>query len=199
MSWKIYLIIITNASNISSNEIPRKIGLDNMNQTKEISIHEAQYVKGTSIGKYLDKIFIVSQDLVFKFYDNNPSEFEKRFCDSFPDSEIAVLTINGTADLYGYSIIKGGKRERVKSGADLKIYVDYGNKLPEELAISKEKLFDEEELEDMSADYSKEHVQKMLDQEISIRTTFRLTRRYFGKEFDEPGSDYSKIVMTLYE
>ena len=199
MSWKIYLIIISNANNINTAEIPQKIGLDNVRPTKEISIHEAQYAKGTSIGKYGDKIFIVSQDLVFKFYDKTPSDFEKKLCDLFPNSEIAVLTLNGTVDLYGYNIIKNGKRRRIKSGADLDLYVDYGDKLPEEVTISKEKIFDDEELKEIKADNSKEQVQKILDQEISTRTTFRLTKRYFGKQFDEVGSDYEKIKVTLYE
>ena len=199
MSWKIYLIIISNANNINTSDVPKKIGLDNLKPTKEISIHDAQYAKGTSIGKFGDKIFIVSQDLVFKFYDKTQSEFEKRICDSFPNSEIAILTLNGTVDLYGYNIIKDGKRQRVKSGADLELYVDYGAKLPEEIALSKEKIFDDEELKDIKGDNLKEDVKKIIDQEISIRTTFRLTKRYFGKQFDETGSDYEKILVTLFE
>jgi len=199
MSWKIYLIIISNANNINATDIPQKIGLENVKPTKEISIHEAEYAKGTSIGKYGDKIFIVSQDLVFRFYDKTPSEFEKRICDSFPNSEIAVLTLNGTVDLYGYNVIKNGRRQRVKSGADLNLYVDYGDKLPEELLISKEKIFDEEELKEIKSENSNEQFNKILDQEISIRTTFRLTKRYFVKEVDEVGTDYEKIKVTLYE
>ena len=198
MSWKIYLIIISNVNNINTADVPRKIGMDSVKSSKEISIHEAQYAKGTSIGKYGDKIFIVSQDLVFQFYDKTPSAFEKRICDSFPNTEIAVLTLNGTVDLYGYNIIKNGKRQRVKSGADLDLYVDYGDKLPEELEIAKEKIFDEDEIKDIKADNSKEQFQKILEQEISIRTTFRLTKRYFGKQFDMAGSDYEKIKVMLY-
>lgn len=199
MSWKIYLIIISNASNISTSEVPQKIGLGNLKPTIEISMGEAQYENGISIGKYGDKIFIVSQTYVFKFYDKTPSEFEKRLCESFPNSEIAVLTLNGTVDLYGYNIIKNSKRLRVKSGADLDLYIDFGDKLPEELAISNEKIFSDDELKDIKNDLSTKEFQKLLDQEISIRTTFRLTKRYFGKQVDEAGSDYEKIRVTLYE
>jgi hypothetical protein len=199
MSWKIFLIVINNAANINAADLPQKIGLYNVKPTKEISIHEAQYAKGTSIGKYGDKIFIVSQDLVFKFYHKTPSDFEKKVCEAFPNSEIAILTLNGTVDLFGYNIIKNGKRQRVMSGADLDLYVDYGEKLPEEISISKEKIFNDEELKEIKADNSKEQVKKILYQEISIRTTFRLTKRYFGKQFDEVGSDYEKIKVTLYE
>ena len=199
MGWKIYLIAITNAANINAADVPKKLGLDNLKPTKEINIHEAQYERGISIGKYGDKIFIISSDLVFKFYDKKPSDLEKKLSAEFPNSEIAVIAINQTSDLYGYSIIKNGKRQRTKSGADLELYVDYGDKLPEEIEISKEKLFDDEELKEMKEDYSKGELKKVLEQEISFRTTFRLTKRYFGKQFDEPGSDYENIKVTMFE
>jgi hypothetical protein len=199
MSWKIYLIIISNANNINTADVPKKIGLDKLKATKEISINEAQYSQGISIGKYGDKIFIVSQDLVFKFYDQTASAFEKNICDSFPNSEIAVLTLNGTVDLYGYNIIKNGIRQRVKSGADLELYTDYGKKLQEEIDIAKEKLFEDDDVKEMQKDMSKEDFKKLVDQEISIRTTFKLTKRYFGKQIDEAGSDYEKITLTQFE
>ena len=110
MGWKIYLIIISNVANNNTADIPQKIGMSNVQPGKEISINEAQYAEGTSIGKYEDKIFIISQDLVFKFYDKTPSDFEEKICEAFPNSEIAILALNGTVDLYGYNIIKNGKR-----------------------------------------------------------------------------------------
>ena len=71
--------------------------------------------------------------------------------------------------------------------------------MPEEIALSREKIFDDEELKDIKGDNSKEDVKKIIDQEISIRAIFRLTKRYFGKQFDETGSDYEKIMVTLFE
>lgn len=199
MSWKLYLIIISNAININTTDVLQRIGMNNLKPKKEISMHEAQYMEGISIGKYGDNIFIVSQDLVFRFYDKTASAFEKKICDSFPNSEIAVLTLNGTVDLYGYNLIRNGKRQRVKSGADLDLYIDYGEKLSEEIAISKEKIFEKEELKEIKANHSNDEFKKIVDQEISIRTIFRLTKRYFGLQFTEAGSDYEKIKVMLYE
>jgi hypothetical protein len=198
MSWKIYMIIICNANNINATEVPQKIGLTNLKVKKEITLHQAQYESGVSVGKYGDKLFIVSESLIFGCLDTIPSEFEKKICNAFPDSEIAILTLNGTVDLYGYSIIKNGKRLRVKMGADLTTYIDYGDKLPEEIAIAKEKIFDDEVLKEIK-ESSADELRAITEQEIGIRTTFRLTKRYFGKQFDEPGSDYEKIKVTLYE
>ena len=199
MGWKIYLIVITNATNVNVRDVPQKLGLDSLKPTKEISIHDAQYDGGVSIGKYGDKIFVVSSELVFKFYGKTPSDFEKKITAEFPNSDIAAILINQTSDLYGYSIIENGKRRRTKSGADLELYVDTGDKLPEEIEISKEKLFDDDEMEEMKEDYSKAELKKVIEQEISFRTTFRLTKRYFREQFDDSDSDYEKIMMTKFE
>jgi len=199
MSWKIYLIIISNSSNVNTNEIPAKIGFPNLKPLREVSMSKAQYISSICIGKYDDKIFIVSDDLVFKFYEKNISEFERKICDSFPNSEIAVLTLYGTVDLYGYCIINNGKRQRVKSGSDLELYIDEGDKLQEEIEISKEKIFTDQELIEMRSEYLKEQFDMMIDQEISIRTTFRLTKRYFREEIDKSGSDYEKITLIQFQ
>jgi hypothetical protein len=199
MGWKIYLIAITNAANVNVADVPHKLGLDNLRPAKEMSMHKAQYENGISIGKHGDIIFIVSSELVFRFYDKAPSDFELKLCAEFPSSEIAVITVNQTSDLYGYSIIRNGKRQRVKSGADLELFVDYGEMIPEEIDISKEKLFDDEELKEMKEDYSKDELEKVIAQEISFRTTFRLTKRYFGREFDHVGSDYERITVIRFE
>lgn len=123
MGWKIYLIAISNAANINAADIPKKLGFNNLKPTKEISIHDAQYEPGISIGKYTDKVFIVSSDLVFKFFEKNPSDFERKLSSEFPESEIAIIVINETSSLYGYSIITNGQRRRTKSGGFLNITV----------------------------------------------------------------------------
>jgi hypothetical protein len=199
MGWKIFLIIITNAANVETTEVPQKIGFDQLKPSKEIKLQEAQYEQGISVGKHEDKIFIVSRGYVFDFFNKLPSELEKRVTTAFPNSEIAALAIYSVSDVYGYSIIQNGVRQRVKAGADLEVDIDYGNKLQEENDVAKEKLFDKEHLEEMKKDYSKEELQKVIDQEISFRTIFRLSKRYFGSEFDRTDSDYNKISVTLFE
>jgi hypothetical protein len=199
MGWKLYLIIITNAANVNTTEIPAKLGLESIKPTKEINLLEAQTSRKTCIGKHGGNIYIVSEELVFKFYDKAPSEFEKKLSAAFPKSDIAVLTLNSTVDLYGYSIISNGNRQRIKFGADSELYVDFGNKLQEEMDISKEKLFDDDELKEMKADMSKADFKKMVDQEISFRTTNRLTGRYLGKQIDQKGSLIGSIKVFQYE
>ncbi|QQV04344.1 MULTISPECIES: hypothetical protein [Chryseobacterium] len=103
MSWKIYIIVITNSINIQLSEIPKKIGMENLSMKKEVTLMQAQYEdKGFSIGKYEDKIFIVSQQLVFDFLEKEDSDFKQKLLLSFPNSEIAVLTLG--YGVHGYSL-----------------------------------------------------------------------------------------------
>jgi len=197
---KLYLIIITNAINTSISNVKSDLGLSNLVPGNEISLFKAQYNgKGICIGKYNDKILIVSQEKVFNFYDKAISSFEKQICDLFPNSEITVLTLYSTVDLYGYAIIEKGVRQRIKSGADNDVYIDYGNKIKEEDDIAKEKIFDDSEMAEMEREYSKNDIKKMVDKEISVRVTSRLLRRYFGKDEKEIDSNFDSIKLVEYQ
>lgn len=199
MSWKIYLIIISNATNINVAEVPSKLGLNNLKPTVEVNLLEAQYKDNISVGRYEDKIIVTAKDLVYDFYQNIPTEREKRFVAAFPNSEITVLTIHSSSYLYGYSIIRNGKRIRVKHGADTEKYIDQGEKLQEEIDIRKGEIFTNEELKDMKGDYSKKELENVIDHEASFRVPFRLTKRYFGKQIDDADFEIENIKLTLFE
>jgi len=210
MGYEVYLIAITN-TNTNTNtrkvniaDIPNKIGFENIQAVKEISISEAQYMHGISIGKYEDTIFIISSELVFQFYTNTPPELERKLIEAFPDSDIGILTINQTTDFYGYNLISKGKRLRVRFGADTEIEIDYGKKLPEELDIPKDPLFGLyiEELKQFmlsDKDFTEKQMQAEIEHELGIRAFFKLTKRYFGKAIDDSGSLYTKIKVTHFK
>jgi len=204
MGFKIYIIAITNCANVNTTDIPNKIGFDELQPGKEISISEAQYENGISIGKYDDTIFIVSSELVFEFYNKKPSDLEQKLTKEFSNSEIAILTLNQTTDFYGYNIISNGKRERVRYGVDSEIEIDFGEKLPEELEIPKDPFFGFflEELKQFKTtdkSFTDKQMKSEIEQEIGVRTFFKLTSRYFGKSIDENGTNYNKIKVTKFE
>ncbi|MFC3157175.1 hypothetical protein SAMN05443633_11234 [Chryseobacterium arachidis] len=196
MSWKIYLIIITNAANTELSEIPKLLGTQNLGHQKELTMMEAQYMQqGVSIGKYEDKIFIVSQQFVFDLLENESSEIKKKLLQAFPDSEIAVLT---TGFLNGFSILKNQKVERTWVGFDLRTTVDTGDKLAEEIEAYKEISEDHEMMAEIKEDYP-DDFEAVITENASEGAVFKLTKRYFGQRIDEDGSDFDKITMTHYE
>ena len=204
MGFKIYIIAITNAMNVSITDIPKKIGLDELKPGNEISLNEAQRETGISIGKYNKTIFIVGGDLVFQFYNKQQSELEKRLIKEFPKSEIAILTLDQTTDFFGYNIISESKRKRVIAGADSELEIDFGEKISEEIEVAKDpqlNFFLEElnEIRKTDKSFTEKQMKSAINHEIGVRSFFKLTSRYFEKRIDEIGSNYSKIKATRFE
>ncbi|HTD42366.1 MAG TPA: hypothetical protein VK671_17165 [Mucilaginibacter sp.] len=192
---KFYLIIITHALNMSIANVKAKLGLDSLKPIAEVSFYNAQSIdKGVCIGKYDDKILVVSQDRVFGFYEKEASLFEKQITSLFPDSEIAALTLYDTVDLYGYSIIRGGKRVRIKSGADSEVYIDIGNKLKEEDDVLKEVIFSPDEMKEMQQKYSSKEVERFVENEVGVRVTHALLLKYFDNY-----EVFDKMQLTEYQ
>lgn len=197
MSWKIYLIVITNSINTQLSEIPKMIGLNNLTSKKEVTMMEAQYKeKGVSIGKYEDKIFIVSQQLVFDLLEKDNSDLKQKLIKSFPNSEIAILTLG--YGVHGYSIIQDKKVIRTKVGFDLKSSIDFGDKLSEEIEAYNEISNDKELIAEIKEE-SPDDLQSIINENTGEDTVFRLTKRYFKERIDKDGSDFDKITLLYYE
>jgi hypothetical protein len=192
---KLYLIIITHALSANLATVKAKVEFDTLKLIKEINLYDAQSIdKGICIGKYDDKIVIVSQDKVFGFYEKEVTPFEKQLTVLFPNSEIAALTLYDIVDLYGYSIIQGGKRVRVKSGADSEIYIDIGNRLKEEDDVLKEDIFSPDEMKEMKQKYTSKEVERFVENEVGVRVTHALLLRYFNNY-----QVFDKIQLTEYQ
>jgi hypothetical protein len=192
---KFYLIIITHALNMSIANVKAKLGLDTLKPIAEVSFYNAQSIdKGICIGKYDDKILIVSQDRIFGFYEKEATSFEMQMTSLFPNSEIAALTLYDTVDLYGYSIIQDGKRVRVKSGADSEVYIDVGNRLKEEEDVLKKEIFSADEMKEMKQKYTSKEVERFVENEVGVRVTHALLLRYFNNY-----QVFDKIQLTEYQ
>jgi len=169
--------------------------LDNLKPITEVSFYSAQSVdKGICIGKYEDKILIVSQDRIFGWYEKEATPFERQIISLFPNSEIAALTLYDTVGLYGYSIIKDGKRVRIKSGADSEVYIDIGDKLKEEDDVIKKEIFSPDEMKEMKQKYTAGEVERFVENEVGVRVTSALLLRYFTNY-----EVFDKITLTEYQ
>lgn len=197
---KLYLIIISHVINVNIENTKTNFGLDDLKAIGELRLYEAQSISDSCcIGIYNDNLLIVSPDRVFDFYDTNISVFEKRLCESFPKSEIAVLTLNSVVNLYGYTLIENGLRKRTKSGADGDVYIDFGDKIKEEYDIGKEKMFSDEDIKEMKSEYSSAEMEKIIDNERGVRVTNRLLKRYFGTDENAIYHIFSTIQLTQYK
>jgi len=190
--WKFYLIIISNTLNLNTNQVAEKLGLK-VKVSNPINFLSAQKSEGISIGIINDNIVIVSDELVFDFFEKDAKKAELEFVKLFSESKVTVLVANSTVNLYGFCLIENSKRIRVKSGADGEIYVDFGKPLSYELQLSAQKIFSDDELQEIAKENGKDGLQRILDNEKGVRTTLHLEEMLLGK-----ADIVSKIILTNY-
>ena len=198
MAWNKYYIFVKSPKLTDIKEVLSKLNLGQYKATKEVPLHFSNKPQTLFTGVYNDNLLIVHPDLPFHFFSDTPTETEKIFVDAFPDTEIAALIENSTVGLFSYAIIDKGQKIRMKDGADGEIYHDIGDLLPEENEVLSEKIFGDEEIEEMKENgMSNEEVDAMIKFEASWRVPNRLTRRYLGETVSSMDTD--KIMLTMYE
>ncbi|MBD1363437.1 hypothetical protein IDJ77_06415 [Mucilaginibacter sp. ZT4R22] len=190
--WKFYLIIISNTLNIKTTQVAERLGLDT-SIFKTVNFMSAQKIGSVSIGLINENITIVSDELALEFLETDAKQAELDLVKLFPGSKITVLVANPTVNLYGFSLIENGKRIRVKSGADDDVYIDFGKPVSYELQLSAEKIFSDEELQEITEENGKDGLQRILDNERGVRTTLHLEEMLLGK-----GEMVSNITLTNY-
>ncbi len=198
MAWNKYYIFVKSPGATDMNEILSKLNLSKYKPTKEVPLHYSNKPETLFAGFYNGNLLIVHPDLPFDFFNDAQSETEKLFIDTFPDSEIAALIENRTVGLFSYAIIDHGQKIRMKDGSDGEIYHDTGELLPEENEVLSEKIFGDEEIQEMKGDgMSDEEVDALIKFEASWRVPNRLTRRYLGETVGSMDTD--KVILTMYE
>ena len=83
-----------------------------------------------------------------------------------------------------FCLIENGKKIRLREVGD-EIYQDLGELIPEEINLRPEDLFDKDELEFMKNELTKEEFEQQFQSNLAYETAFELTKRFFGKRYDE--------------
>lgn len=198
MAWNKYYIFVKSPKLTDINEILSKLNLTAYKPIKEVPLHYSNKPETLYTGFYNGNLLIVHPDLPFHFFNDTPTETERIFLETFPDSEIAALIENSTVGLFSFAIIENAQKIRMKDGSDGEIYHDEGAVLPEEKEVLSEKIFQDDEVEEMKEDgMSDEEVDAMIMFEASFRVPNRLTKRYLGETVGS--MDTNKVVLTMYE
>lgn len=151
MGWKASMIIIENPDNFDDEiSLLKAIGKSNFKFKDETTLDECIYPrdKSISIGRYNGNI-IISEDYQIttktleKAENLNLTIEEENLCKMFPNSEIVTIACHSVVNYHGYSLIKNGKKLRLKVISSETPLIEFGQKLKEE-----EKLY--------SASYQKE-------------------------------------------
>lgn len=182
MGWKIFVTFVKDAGNIEINDdLIKSLGFKDFEFIEKTNFIEGPEIGELYVSKYNNHLLIANADLIWQFTKPNVSQTEKTFIKKFPDKEIFSLSLG-----YGtyYCLIENGKKIRLREVGD-EVYQDFGDLLPEEIYLKKENLFNEEELELMKSELTDEEFEQQYQSALAYETAFELTKRFFGKRYDE--------------
>jgi hypothetical protein len=193
MAWNKYYIFIKGAGVKDIEDLLLK----EMTPEKEVNLFDTNKPKTLFAGEYNNCLLLVEKDLPFEFFDAALATRAKALVELFPEAEIGALLQNSTVGLYGYALIKEGKRIRTKHGSEEEVYFEFGSPLPEEQESPDEPLFEEEELEEMREDgLSEKEIREIIRFERDYRVPGKLVKRFLGVPFNE--LDPAQVKLTQY-
>ena len=143
MGWKTSMILIeSNDNKISDTKILRALGIKDVKSTSPSTLDECLNTQDGSIaiGRIDGNIVICDGYYVTEKSLEMPRNLrlckeEKALCKLFPSSEIVAVACHSTINYHGYSLIKAGKKLRLKTISDGQPLKQYGEPTPEEAAI----------------------------------------------------------------
>lgn len=185
MGWKASMIIIHQPGEVEHRELLKRLGFINLNRIADRHLGSAMLPPEDKIyiGNYKDCLLLCEYNLPYTFFNENPPFIEELLTHLFPDKEIGIIVLHSVVNLWGFSIIKNGKRIRTRAGYDARNVIDFGAPVKEEEYLLSKSFIDEESGERMYfLDGCKE---PCMEDVIGEEFVFAVCARYFGKKLDE--------------
>lgn len=199
MGWKASTIVITKPSHINNEELLTKLGLKNLTKIQDEPFEVAIYPKDNTayIGTYKNNLIICEPKLPMQFFEDNETEIEKILVNEFPTSEICSIVLHSVVNLWGYSIIKNGKKLRARAGSfDDGTFVEIGEPLDEEKELLSKSTIDQ----NGKRTYIFEDVddEPMTEDQVGENFVFAIWKRYFDEELDRADDSLFETILTGY-
>lgn len=192
------MIIIHQPGEVNHRELLKRLGFINLNKIADLHPGSAIFPPADRIyiGNYQNNLLICEAYLPYTFFSEQPPFTEELLTHIFPDKEIAVIVLHSTVNLWGFSIIKNGKRLRTRAGDYTGNLIAFGAPLKEEEYLLGKSFIDEETGERMYLlDGWKEPCTEDATGEEFV---FAVCARYFGQKLDE-ADELFDTEFTGYE
>lgn len=182
MGWNITATFIKNIGNLEVNiGLLESLGFRGFKYIGETDFNIGPEIGETHVTIQKGNLIIANADLCWQFAKPKQSPTEQKFLARFPNSEIIQISVSHGLS---YCVFQNGKKIRLREAGD-EIYQDVGNALPEEVFIRTQQLIPKEDLAEMRQDMTEEEIQNLIESEVTYETAFELTKRIFGKRYDE--------------
>lgn len=182
MGWKIFTAFIKDTGFVEINEeLVSSLGFKDFSFVEKTAFSEGCESGELFISNHNGNLLITNADLVWQFTKDEITKVEELFVKQFPKSEIFILNLG-----YGtyFALIENGIKIRVREVGD-EVYQDRGKLLPEEEYLKTLELIDAEDLAEMKKELTDDEIENQYQSNLAYETAFELTKRYFGKRYDE--------------
>jgi len=199
MGWKVSTIIVNPKSEIDKEKLLNKLGFFNLtkieDQPFEVAINPDD--GKVYIGTYKDNLLISAPDLPLTFFEDNLTVAEKVLTEYFPKSEVCSIVLHSSVNLWGYSVIKGGKKLRARAGSsDDGTFVELGEPLEQEKELLSKSTIDT----NGNRSYLLEEFpdEPMTEDQVGENFVFEICSRYFGTQLDRADDLLFETVLIGY-
>jgi hypothetical protein len=175
MGFRLTLIFLQSEEPKSDEEILKKLGLTNLEKGKTVNFYDTS--------KQYERVFIGTKGNC-KILSNGKLAYqaleeENPFL-SLENTEICAIIWDETSAVFGFSLIKNGKTIRKMLVIDSEIECDFGEIIPEELAMKGEEIFTLEEKEEIIEEEGEEGFNEKVKAEKISRIANILAKRYIS-------------------
>jgi hypothetical protein len=185
MGWKASVIIVDKPNRGADEQLLVDLGFQNLSKIGEETFDSVINPDDNKvyIGTYKDNLLICVPELPMEFFNDSETAFERTVMHTFPTSEICAIILHSVVNLWGYAVIKEGKKIRARAGsAEDGIITEYGEPLEEEKELlSKSTIGDEGTRTYMLDGFPDD---PFTDDQVGENFVFLICQRYLGEPLD---------------
>ena len=190
MSWKANTSIFRSTQKVDDVNLLKALGynfVQNRNSNLDRQLYTQKYF---CIGEYKDITIICHEELtLLGVATSNKSNFENLICSKFQPEIMLSFGLQGSMNVYGYSLIENNIKIRVNAGSlQGKIY-EFGNRTKEEELVYIENVLKNSERFDVKD-------KRIIESYFGEEFVFELSKRFFGQSLDQ--IDLNTIKMRCY-
>ena len=135
------------------------------------------------IGKFKGNTIICMQDIPLESFDESMSRAEIALSNSFSHSDVVTFALHSVVNLWGYSIVRNGKKIRVRTGsAEGGTMIEYGNITEEEEGLMSQSRINENGNRVFNIDGLPD--EEFSEDQVGENFVFNISAKYFGESLD---------------
>jgi hypothetical protein len=199
MGWKISAIIIHPAPETDALPLLRDLGFPELYKIEDEPFEVAMNPDDNKIylGTCKNNLLICAQTIPLMFLDEGLSDAEQFLTAKFPQAEICSVVLHSVVNLWGYAVVKNGRKVRARAGSsDDGTFLETGEPLEEEKELLQQSTINEQgsriyRLHDNPQD-------ALSEDQVGENFVFEICKRYFGVPLNEDDELLFETTLSGY-